>query len=83
MINVIFTSIVYYKLQRFTERIPLNLAESSVEALYCVGYSPLQLLTLAVILSAYTDIAYLVSWMPDSLLHLSALHVSAHSDAIV
>ena len=46
MIKAIFTSIVYYKLQRFTERIPLNLAESSVEALYRVGYSPLLLLTL-------------------------------------
>ena len=41
MIKATFTTIVYCKLQRFTERIPLNLAESFVEALYCVGYSPL------------------------------------------
>ena len=50
MIKAIFTSIVYYKLQRFTERIPLNLF---VEALYCVGYSLLLLLTLAIGLKGY------------------------------
>ena len=50
MFKAIFTSIVYYKLQRFTERIHLNHAEPFVEALYCVGYSPLLSLTLGIIL---------------------------------
>ena len=47
---------VFDNLQRFTERSPLNHAESFVTALYCVRYSPLPLLTLVfMMISVWTN----------------------------